>query len=142
MKNLVCILLFSLTLSVASKAAMASDTSHLRTHIRIMLPADKQGWDYYFYIEGSGKPAMALEGVEDAMVLSTGQKSYRMAHIYAVREDKSRQTNNYVVKLTGKPVFLVVKGCDNIIVKAHKVGINKYSILRNALPEIQRAPWQ
>lgn len=140
MKNLVFIALFLFSLT-AAKAGVQVDTTHNKTPLRIMLPADKQGWVYYFFIEGSGKPAIALEGMESAMTLSTNSKKSRMGYIYAVNTDKKRQTNNFAIKLTGKPLFLVVKGTNGIAVSAHKAGINRYSILRNALPEAQRAPW-
>lgn len=136
MKKLTVLTLFFLAFSAS---LFAGDT--LRTSLRIMLPADKQGWKYYLSVDGSGKPAIELTGREVVLNTATVKKS-QQAYIYAYNADKSRQTNRYSINLWGKPTFIVVQGNNGVVVRARQVRMAKYSALRLELPEAERAIWK
>lgn len=135
--------IFSLLLFIAlgANAETTGDTSHVKTSLRVMLPEDKAGWDYFFQVDGMGTPPLQLTGIENVVTIDNGKKAWRKAYIYAVKNDKTRQTNKYTIKAAGRPIFLLVKGTNGVIVQAKKLRINKYTVLRQAIPEDKRMPW-
>ena len=141
MKKALAILFLLLMTMPVLKAKVLGDTSHVKTSLRVMLPEDKGGWDYFFQVDGMGTPPLQLTGIENVVTIDNGKKAWRKAYIYAVKNDKTRQTNKYSIKAAGRPIFLLVKGTNGVIVQAKKLRINKYTILRQAIPEDKRMPW-
>ena len=141
MKRVVALLVMLLSLCSFVKAGTVGDTANIHTPIRIILPEDTKGWVYYFYMDGQGHPPVQLDGRETTMTVSTNKRSFSHAYIYASNMDINRQTNKFAVKLTGRPVFLMVKSTDGVIVRAKKLTMNKYAQQRMHLPEGKRAPW-
>lgn len=141
MKKTLAILFLLFTATLGLRAEAVGDTSHIKTALRIILPEDKGGWDYFFQVDGMGTPPLQLTGIENAVTIDNGKKAWRKAYIYAVSTDKTKQTNKYSIKAAGRPIFLLVKGTNGVIVNAKKLRINKYTILRQAIPEDKRMPW-
>ena len=141
MKKTLVVLFLLLTATMGLHASTVGDTANIHTPIRIILPEDTKGWVYYFYMDGQGHPPVQLDGRETTMTVSTNKRSFSHAYIYASNMDINRQTNKFAVKLTGRPVFLMVKSTDGVIVRAKKLTMNKYAQQRMHLPEGKRAPW-
>lgn len=141
MKNTLAILFLLLTATGGLQAGTVGDTSHVKTSLRVMLPEDKAGWDYFFQVDGMGVPPLQLTGIENVVTIDNGKKAWRKAYIYAISTDKKHQTNKYSIKAAGRPIFLLVKGTNGVIVNAKKLRINKYTVLRQAIPEDKRMPW-
>jgi hypothetical protein len=132
--------LFLIALYTSAQAGIA-DTIHTVTQVRIILPENTDGWEYYFQVEGVGRPAMKLVGRENSLTVDHGKKTFQKGYIYAVNKAKNRQTNNLTFKLTSKPVYLNVKGSNGVIVNAKRLRPSKYLLLRQQLPERVRMPW-
>jgi hypothetical protein len=141
MKKIACIFSLLLFIAFGANAETTGDTSHVKTALRIILPENKAGWDYFFQVDGMGTPPLQLTGIENSVTIDNGKKAWKKAYIYAVSTDKTKQTNKYSIKAAGRPIFLLVKGTNGVYVQAKKLRITKYTVLRQAIPEDKRMPW-
>ncbi|UPT66929.1 MAG: hypothetical protein M0D57_21290 [Sphingobacteriales bacterium JAD_PAG50586_3] len=56
------------TTTLVSNVGIVGDTSHVKTALRIILPEDKGGWDYFFQVDGMGTPHSNLQALKTLLL--------------------------------------------------------------------------